>query len=287
MTQLQGKIIEEMGVSPTIDPKEEIRKTIDFMKDYLKAHSFLKTLVLGISGGQDSTLIGKLAQKAVSEMRDETGDDVYQFIAVRLPYGKQHDESDAQAVIDWIQPDQVYTVNIQDSVDPLVMELEKQGLSVTDFNKGNIKARQRMIVQYAIAGEYKGVVLGSDHAAESVVGFYTKFGDGASDLVPLYRLNKRQGAAMLKELDSPAYFYEKVPTADLQDNQPELPDEVELGVSYEDIDDYLEGKEVSDETRQRIEQLYLQSRHKRTLPITIFDDFWKKDQSTEGRSFNE
>lgn len=272
---LQSKIIKEMGVLPTINPQEENQKTIDFMKDYLKAHPFLKTLVLGISGGQDSTLLGKLAQLAMTELREETKDASYQFIAVRLPYGKQQDESDAQAVIDWIQPDQVYTVNILDAVDGVAKELEAQGITVSDFNKGNIKARQRMVVQYAIAGEFNGAVLGSDHAAESITGFYTKFGDGASDLVPLYRLNKRQGAALLKALGAPAEFYEKVPTADLQDNQPALPDEVELGVSYEAIDDYLEGKIVSEKARQRIEELYLKSQHKRSLPINIFHDFWK------------
>lgn len=265
-----------MGVLPTIDPRQENQKTIDLMKDYLIAHPFLKSLVLGISGGQDSTLLGKLAQIAIQEIRQETKDASYQFIAVRLPYGKQQDDADVDAVIDWIQPDQVYTVNIQTAVDAAVQEMEKQGLSISDFNKGNIKARQRMIVQYAIAGEYSGVVLGSDHAAESVTGFYTKFGDGAADVMPLYRLNKRQGAHMLKELGSPAYFYEKVPTADLQDNQPALPDEVELGVSYEEIDDYLEGKEVTEKAKATIEQLYLNSQHKRHLPITIFSNYWKK-----------
>ncbi len=275
MTQLQAKIIKEMGVLPSINPEEEIRKTIDFMKSYLKKHSFLKSLVLGISGGQDSTLLGKLAQMAIEEMREETKDSSYQFIGVRLPYGEQVDESDAQEVIDWIQPDQVYTVNIQGAVDSIVEELERQAVSTSDFNKGNIKARQRMIAQYTIAGEFHGVVLGSDHAAESVTGFYTKFGDGAADLMPLYRLNKRQGAQMLQALDSPSYFYEKVPTADLQDNQPSLPDEVELGVSYEEIDNYLEGKEVSKKAAKTIEQLYLNSRHKRNLPINLFTDFWK------------
>ena len=275
MTNLQEIIIKEMGVAPTINPLEENRRTIDFMKEYLKAHAFLKTLVLGISGGQDSTLLGKLAQLAVEELRSETADESYQFIALRLPYGVQKDEADAQAVLDWIQPDQVYTVNIKGAVDSLVEELEQTGLEMSDFNKGNIKARQRMIVHYAVAGDYQGVVLGSDHAAESVTGFYTKFGDGASDIVPLYRLNKRQGAAMLKALDAPAYFYEKIPTADLQDGQPELPDEVELGVSYEAIDDYLEGKEVSAQAQERIEQLYMNSRHKRALPINVFTNFWK------------
>lgn len=270
-----------MGVLPTINPKKEIRKTINFMKEYLVGHSFLKTLVLGISGGQDSTLLGKLAQTAVQELREETENHSYQFIALRLPYGEQQDELDAQAVIDWIKPDQVYTVNIKKSVDRLVEEIEENGFSISDFNKGNIKARERMVVHYAIAGEFQGVVLGSDHAAESVSGFYTKFGDGASDIVPLYRLNKRQGAAMLQELNAPPYFYEKIPTADLQDNQPALADEEELGVSYEAIDDYLEGKQLAKKDQQRIEQLYLNSRHKRALPITLFDNFWKKEEKDD------
>lgn len=275
MTTLQEEIIKKLGVKPEINAKEEIRKSIDFMKDYLKKHSFLKSFVLGISGGQDSTLLGKLAQMAIDEMREETGDDSYQFIGVRIPYGTQVDEEDAKEVIDWIQPDQSLVVNIKKSVDSVVSEIEESGLEISDFNKGNIKARQRMIVQYAIAGDYKGVVLGSDHAAESLTGFYTKFGDGAADIMPLYRLNKRQGVKMLKELDSPEHFYTKVPTADLQDNKPALADEDELGVSYKYIDDYLEGKEVPKEAQNQIEKLYLTSQHKRNLPITIFDEFWK------------
>lgn len=275
MTSLQQEIITKLGAKPEIDPKEEIRTSVDFMKEYLKKHSFLKTLILGISGGQDSTLLGKMAQMAIDEMREETGDEDYQFIGVRLPYGKQADEEDVNDVMEWIQPNQDVNINIKDSVDSVVSEMEANGLEVSDFNKGNIKARQRMIVQYAIAGDYKGVVLGSDHAAESVTGFYTKFGDGAADIIPLYRLNKRQGVAMLKELGSPEHFYTKVPTADLQDDKPALADEDELGVSYEHIDDYLEGKEVPKEAEERIEQLYLNSQHKRNLPISIFDDFWK------------
>lgn len=275
MTSLQQEIITKLGAKPEIDPKEEIRTSVDFMKEYLKKHSFLKTLILGISGGQDSTLLGKMAQMAIDEMREETGDEDYQFIGVRLPYGKQADEEDVNDVMEWIQPNQDVNINIKDSVDSVISEMEANGLEVSDFNKGNIKARQRMIVQYAIAGDYKGVVLGSDHAAESVTGFYTKFGDGAADIIPLYRLNKRQGVAMLKELGSPEHFYTKVPTADLQDDKPALADEDELGVSYEHIDDYLEGKEVPKEAEERIEQLYLNSQHKRNLPISIFDDFWK------------
>ena len=276
MSTLQEKIIQEMGVKPTIDPKKEIRVSIDFMKEYLYKHPFLKTFVLGISGGQDSTLLGKLAQMAMEEMREETNDDAYQFIGMRLPYGVQFDEEDVDMAFDWIAPDKVLEVNIKPAVDALVDQFEQEEFSISDFNKGNIKARQRMIAQFAVAGDAKGVVLGSDHAAESITGFYTKFGDGAADIMPLFRLNKRQGVALLKELGSPAPLYEKVPTADLQDGKPGLSDEDELGVSYQDIDDYLEGKEVSEEAKAQIEKHYNNSRHKRHLPINVFDDFWKE-----------
>lgn len=265
-----------MGVKPEIDTDAEIRRSIDFMKDYLKAHPFLKTFVLGISGGQDSTLLGKLAQMGMEEMRAETKNTDYQFIAVLLPYGEQVDAQDTMDVLRWIQPDQTVNVDIQSSVDAMVKDLEKANVEITDFNKGNIKARQRMITQYAIAGEKAGVVLGTDHPAESVTGYFTKFGDGAADILPLYRLNKRQGKQLLKALDSPAWFYEKAPTADLLDDEPAKTDEEELGIGYDEIDDYLEGKEVSEKAKNRIETLYLNSRHKRHLPISIYDTFWKE-----------
>ena len=265
-----------MGVKPTINVQEEIRVTIDFMKDYLYKHPFLKTFVLGISGGQDSTLLGKLAQMAVEEMRAETNDDAYQFIGMRLPYGVQFDEADVDLAFEWIAPDQIIDVNIKAAVDAIVEQFTQADFEISDFNKGNIKARQRMIVQFAVAGDANGVVLGSDHAAESITGFYTKFGDGAADLMPLYRLNKRQGAAILEEMNAPEQLYKKIPTADLQDGKPGLSDEDELGVSYQQIDDYLEGKEIAADAQERLETLYLNSRHKRHMPITIFDNFWKE-----------
>ena len=275
MRKMQEKIIDDLKVKPSIDPKEEIRKSIDFMKEYLKKNSFLKTLVLGISGGQDSTLTGKLAQMAIQEMRDETGDNDYQFIAVRLPYGKQADEADAMDSIAFMNADKTVRVDIKPMADAAVAAVEEDGPEISDFNKGNIKARERMIAQYAIAGQTKGAVLGTDHAAEAVTGFYTKFGDGAADITPIWRLDKRQGKALLEELHAPKHLYEKVPTADLEDNRPALPDEAALGVRYEDIDNYLEGKEVSEKTAETIENWYIKTEHKRHLPINIYDDFWK------------
>ncbi len=272
---LQEEIIAQLRVEPVIDAKEEIRRSIDFLKDYMRKHSFLKTYVLGISGGQDSSLSGRIAQLAMEELRAETGDQDYKFIAVRLPFGIQADEADAQRSLAFIQPDVSLTVNIKDAVDGQILELAKAGIEVSDFNKGNIKARQRMVTQYAIAGENHGAVIGTDHAAENITGFFTKHGDGGVDILPIFRLNKRQGQKLLAELGADPALYEKIPTADLEENKPGIADEIILGVTYSDIDDYLEGKTVSPKAQEIIENWWRKTEHKRHLPITIFDDFWE------------
>ncbi|PTM21322.1 NAD(+) synthase [Lactobacillus sp. PFC-70] len=275
MRDMQREIIEALKVQPTIDPETEIRRSVDFLKDYLRHYSFMKTLVLGISGGQDSTLAGALAEQAVTELRRETGQSDYQFVAVRLPYGEQADEADAMAAIDFMNADVVERVNIQPATDAMEAAVTANGDTISDFNKGNIKARQRMIAQYAIAGARNGAVVGTDHAAEAVTGFYTKYGDGATDICPLWRLDKRQGAAMLRFLGAPEHLYQKVPTADLEDDRPALPDEVALGVRYQDIDDYLEGKPVSEQAATTIENWYRKTAHKRHLPVNVYDTFWR------------
>ena len=274
MTTKQAEIIAALGTQATIDPMVEYRRSVDLLKDYLKATG-LKVYVLGISGGQDSTLAGKMAQTAVEELRAETEDDAYKFIAMRLPYNEQADEQDALDAIAWQNADQTIRVNIQDATEASVKQLTDARMSVSDFNKGNIKARQRMISQFAVAGEVGGVVIGTDHAAEAVTGFYTKFGDGAADITPLYRLTKRQGRQILETLGAPVHLYEKVPTADLEEDRPSLPDEVALGVTYTDLDDYLEGKTVSEDIATKIEGWYSRTMHKRRGPVTVFDQWWR------------
>lgn len=276
MASLQQRVIDELKVQPTIDVEAEIRRTVDFLKEYAKKHSFVRGFVLGISGGQDSTLVGKLTQMAVDELNAEGTDVKYSFYAVRLPYGVQADERDCQDAIDWIKPTKVFTVNIKEAVDASVRALEAAGVELSDFAKGNEKARERMKVQYSIAAMNASVVLGTDHAAEAVTGFFTKFGDGGADLMPIFRLNKRQGRAILAHLGCPAHLYTKVPTADLEENRPSLPDEMALGVTYEQIDDYLEGKVIPEAAREVLEGHFLRSQHKRHMPITVFDEFWKE-----------
>ncbi|GAB2536270.1 ammonia-dependent NAD(+) synthetase [Gracilibacillus alcaliphilus] len=275
MRPLQQEIIKNLKVDSTMKPKDAFRRSVNFVKAYLTKFPFLESVVLGISGGQDSTLAGYICQTAVNELNEEIEQDKYRFIAVRLPYGAQADESDCMDALEFIQPSRVVRVNIKAAVDASEQSLKADFGEISEFVKGNTKARERMKLQFDIAAMSKGVVVGTDHAAEAVTGFYTKFGDGAADILPIYGLTKRQGRAILEMLDCPEHLYKKTPTADLESDRPQLPDEEALGVTYEAIDDYLEGKAVSEQDAETIEGWYVRTRHKRELPVTVFDDWWK------------
>lgn len=273
----QSDIVAEMQVLPEIDAQFEIRRRVDFIKYELEL-SGQKTLVLGISGGIDSCTCGRLAQIAIDELNQNS--EPYRFVAVRLPYATQADETDAQLSLDFIQPSHSVTVNVQPGTDAIhastVEALAEQGLAdqtaaQQDFVKGNVKARMRMIAQYEIAGLLEGLVLGTDHSAENVTGFYTKYGDGACDLVPLFGLNKRQVRQLAAELGAPEQIITKTPTADLESLAPSKPDEETLGLSYEQIDDFLEGKKIDPDAEHRIIQIFLETAHKREPIATIYD----------------
>lgn len=273
MRELQQVIIAEFGVRPEIDPAQEVAQRVQFLVDYLAATA-AKGYILGISGGIDSTLGGRLAQLAVEKIRDEGG--FAQFVAVRLPYHVQADEDDATAALKFVAADENVTYNIGPGVDGFDAEFRwAAGTNQSDFTKGNTKARMRMVAQYALAGDRGLLVLGTDHAAEGVTGFFTKFGDEAADLLPLSGLNKRQNRQLLAHLGADERLWSKVPTADLLDDNPGRTDEDELGLSYDLIDDYLEGREVPDDVAERIESIWWRTRHKRTTPVTIHDTWWR------------
>ncbi|MDX3774352.1 ammonia-dependent NAD(+) synthetase [Chromatiaceae bacterium AAb-1] len=272
------QIIAEMQVLPHIDPEAEIRRRVDFIKQKLTSTG-MKTLVLGISGGIDSTTCGRLAQLAVDEL-NEQHNGVYQFIAVRLPYSSQKDEDEAQLAIQFIKPTKALSVNVQPGADAIHQAtwsaMAAQGLAKAselhaDFARGNVKARTRMIIQYHIAALLSGLVLGTDHSAENITGFYTKWGDGACDLAPLFGLNKRQVRLVGKTLGAPEQLVNKTPTADLECINPQKADEMALGLTYEQIDDFLEGRQVSEQVRQRLIEIYQQTQHKRQPIPTIYD----------------
>jgi NAD+ synthase len=268
MANEQRKIIADLCVADEFDVEAERERRIGFLAEYLTT-SGARAYVLGISGGVDSLTAAMLAQEAVRRLRGNGSE--AEFIAVRLPYGVQADEADAQASLDLIQPDRLVTVNIKGAADAMMSEVAREAGDLFhpgrhDFHHGNIKARERMIAQYAIAGAAGGLVIGTDHAAEALMGFFTKFGDGAADVVPLTGLNKRRVRALAASMGAPANLVYKVPTADLESNAPLRPDEDAFGVTYDQIDDFLEGKEIDPRARDRILATYKLSAHKRTLP---------------------
>ncbi|MFD2178125.1 ammonia-dependent NAD(+) synthetase [Veronia pacifica] len=277
---MEQVIRDEMRVLPEIDPAYEVSRRVSFIKNRLLA-SNTKSLVLGISGGVDSSTCGRLAQLAVDELNSENNTDEFKFIAVRLPYGIQQDEDEAQLALRFIQPSQSVSVNIKQGVDGIhsagLEALEGTGLlpsenSKIDFVKGNVKARTRMVAQYEIAGLVGGLVLGTDHSAENITGFYTKFGDGACDLAPLFGLSKRQVREVAKFLGAPSILVDKVPTADLEELTPQKADEDALQLSYDEIDDFLEGKPVSEAVIERLVGIYQATQHKRQPIPTIYDE---------------
>lgn len=269
----------EMKVIPEIDPAFEAARRIAFIKSVL-LDSKLNSLVLGISGGIDSTTCGRLAQLAVDELNKENPDGHFRFIAIRLPYGVQADEHEAQLAVDFIQPSESLSINVKLGANGIHEEvlgaLEGKHLlpdsaDKIDFTKGNTKARTRMAIQYQVAALLNGLVLGTDHSAENITGFFTKWGDGACDLAPLFGLSKRQVRQLAAFLGAPQVLVEKTPTADLECLSPQKADEHALGVTYDELDDFLEGKPVEEEVSQRIVEIYKRTQHKR-LPIpTLYD----------------
>lgn len=264
------QIIEALGVAKEFDASAEAERRTAFLADYMQASS-CGALVLGISGGVDSLTAGLLAQTAVKRLRGRGHK--AEFIAVRLPYGTQADEADAQRALASIGPDRVVTIDIKPAADAMMAEVcgDAGDLFETvrlDFHLGNIKARQRMIAQYALAGAVRGLVIGTDHAAEALMGFFTKFGDGAADVLPLSGLTKRRVRALAEYLGAPRDLVFKVPSADLESDAPLRPDEDVYGVTYDDIDDFLEGKPIGEPAFQRILATHVATAHKRALPLS-------------------
>lgn len=273
MNDQQRETMAEMlrlwGVPPTETRNwsREIEHRVAFLREALVAAG-RTSLVLGISGGVDSLVAGRLSQLAVESLRYERPE--AEFIALRLPYGQQADESDAQQALEFIQPDRTSVVDIRPAVDALhdaaVAGFPDASGERTDFERGNVKARLRMTVQYEVAALNNGLVVGTDHNAEAVTGFFTKWGDGACDLLPLRGLNKRQVRQLARALGASEHLAGKPATADLESLRPLHADEEALGMPYDIIDDFLEGKGGPEDQLTALVGLYRKTAHKRMDP---------------------
>lgn len=261
---LQQEIIAKLGVKPSIDVDEEIAKRVAFLKDYVKKAG-ATGLLIAISGGIDSAVATGLCKRATDELSQETGKD-YITLGVFQPYGQQEDIQHSYAVAEAFQLTHKVETNIAEAVDEIALETEYAFKAlgtprhISRGGKGNVKARTRMVVQYALAFDLNLLVVGTDHASEALTGFYTKWGDGAVDITPLSSLNKRQIRQLARRLGVPAEVIDKAPTAGLWEGQT---DETELGVSYEANSDYLEGKEIDPQAREILEKHYSRTEHKR------------------------
>lgn len=277
-SEIKAEILAANSVVSTslFNPKDAIRKRVNHLKTFLR-NSGRKAFVLGISGGVDSSTTGKLCQIACEELTAEGYP--AQFVAVRLPAGVQLDESSAQEALQFIKPDKSLTVNIGEAATNLsiqgVSEFRKVGGEINekqvDFNKGNMKARLRMLVQYQIAAMYEGVVVGTDHNAEYVMAFYTRFGDEACDVTVLNGLSKRQIRLVAKELGASESIWKKAPTADLEELNPGKLDDEGFGFNYDYMDDFLEGISIPDEVEEKIINHFDVTRFKRS-PIPGFKE---------------
>jgi NAD+ synthase len=270
-------LIRRLAVASRIEPAMEVRNRVAFIRAYLVA-SRQRSLWLAVSGGVDSALTGRLCSIAVAAANRDGG--AYRLVAVRLPYGTQRDAADADRVVRWIEPSEVVEISIRKAVTAIETLLPKSHLEAVseatrDYARGNTKARMRMVVQYHLANLGGGLVVGTDHSAEALVGFFTKFGDGGVDVCPLFGLSKRQVRQLATHLGAPETIVNKAPTADLEDLRPGLPDEEALGISYQAIDDYLEGLSVPTEVVERIEALYRATEHKRRTPVVPQDTWWR------------
>lgn len=280
MRLAQKSIIERLNVV-TIGKDENkegfikniIEERSKFLKNYLEKTG-MNGYVLGLSGGVDSFVASMLVKYAGLKL-----------LSIALPYGLQCDIDDTYECEKIISPDKFIVHNIQNAVDGQleIIKLEKESnynnISIEKQNliKGNIMARERMAVQYSYGSIYNYLVIGTDHATESVTGFYTKWGDGACDIVPLSGLTKDIIYDIARYFNAPKRILEKAPSAGLWENQT---DENELGLKYSDICSYLQGKTIDINIQNKIESIYNKTEHKRQLPVAFNDNWWKlKDNS--------
>ncbi|MFE3458101.1 ammonia-dependent NAD(+) synthetase [Nocardiopsis aegyptia] len=268
LSPARREIIRDLEVAADFDVRAEIERRVAFLAERLTTTG-AAALVLGISGGVDSLTAGRLCRLAVD--RAAEAGHTAEYVAMRLPYGVQKDEEDAARSVEFSAPDRCLTVDVKPATDAMAASVTESGMTydgpaAEDFVIGNVKARQRMIAQYAVAGGLGGLVVGTDHAAEAVTGFFTKYGDGGVDIVPLTGLTKRRVRALAAELGAPEDLVRKVPTADLETLTPQKPDEEALGLTYDRIDDFLEGLPVPEHVETTLVDRYRATAHKRAVP---------------------
>ncbi|MBN9655704.1 NAD(+) synthase [Halobacillus sp. GSS1] len=217
-------------------------------------------LLVGISGGIDSAVVSFLIKRAFPE----------NSLGVILPIKQGvEDQTDALAVVEGADLDYVgieLTYAYQTTYDTVKKQLDEKGDWNDDksqLGSANLQARLRMSTLYAVGNNYNYLVVGTDNAAEDYTGYFTKYGDGGVDLVPLINLRKEEVKEMAMALNVPDSIVHKKPSAELWEGQT---DEEELGMSYDTIDAYLRGEKIDPEDEKNLKELHKKTEHKRQIP---------------------
>lgn len=216
-----------MLVDLSINPSKTTNKIVKFIKETVYKAGFQK-VILGLSGGIDSAVSVALAVKALGVQNVHIG---------LFPYGELHKEGlvDAKILIEAlnIPLSNLHQINIKPLIDPVIKTDHSQ---MNNLRKGNIMVRLRMILLYDLAKKYNALVLGTENKTEHLLGYFTRFGDEASDIEPILGLYKTQIRQLAKYLRIPEKIIDKAPTAGLWQGQT---DEGEFGFSYEEADRIL------------------------------------------------
>lgn len=217
-------------------------------------------LTVGISGGVDSAVVTFLIKQAFPD----------HSLGVIMPcHSNPSDQEDALKVVEASGIDYL-VVDLSETHDHLLHNLQSQltkkdgsEIKIGRLVDGNLRARLRMSTLYAAANHYNYLVVGTDNAAELYTGYFTKYGDGGVDLLPIARLPKRDVYRWAAYLGVPDSVLERSPSAGLWSGQN---DETEMGITYDKIDDFLAGKPIPDDDRRKIEAMHRRTEHKRAMP---------------------
>ena len=237
-----------------MNTKELIEKLVAWIR-YTVLAGRCKGVVMGMSGGLDSSVLAVLCQRAFPK----------NTLGVIMPcYNNQTEVEHAQAVATQFSiPTKIVMLNSVFDALLKVLPTDKAEPATSQVAKGNLKARLRMVVLYYFANQFNYMVAGSSNRSELSVGYFTKYGDGGVDIIPLGSLVKGQVRELARFLGIPQQIIDKPPSAGLWEEQT---DEGELGFSYEELDRYLVTGKANDELKKQIESMIATSNHKRQLP---------------------